>query len=84
MTASTPCSAMIVAHQHPVGDFALNEDGVFADLRAPPGRKIVEHDHLVAAIQQRVCRVAADIAGATGDQDRHAGILQPANLVKIA
>ncbi len=37
------------------------------------GREIVEHDHTLAGVEQRVDHVAADIAGAAGDQDRHEG-----------
>ena len=35
------------------------------------GRQIVEHHHALAGIDERVDHVAADIAGAAGDQDRH-------------
>ena len=37
------------------------------------GRKIVEHHHTLAGIEERVNHVAPDISGAAGDQDRHAG-----------
>ncbi len=37
------------------------------------GREIVEHDHALAAVDERVDHVTSDIAGAAGDQDCHAG-----------
>ena len=36
------------------------------------GREIVEHQHALAGIDERENHVASDIAGAAGDQDRHA------------
>ena len=36
------------------------------------GGQVVEHDHALAGVDQRVHHVAADIAGAAGDQDGHA------------
>ena len=35
------------------------------------GRKIVQHDDGFAGVHQRMNHVAADIAGAAGDQNRH-------------
>ena len=37
------------------------------------GCKIVEHHDALAGIEERVNHVASEIAGAAGDQDRHAG-----------
>jgi hypothetical protein len=36
------------------------------------GREIVEHHYAFAGIDKRVNHVTSDIAGAAGDQDRHA------------
>ena len=35
------------------------------------GRQIVEHHHALAGIDEGVDHMASDIAGTTGDQDRH-------------
>ena len=42
------------------------------DGRGESGRKIVEHDDALAGVAELKYHVAADIAGAAGDQDRHA------------
>ncbi len=36
-----------------------------------PGRKIVEHQHALAGVEERVHHVASDVTGSAGDQDRH-------------
>jgi hypothetical protein len=36
-----------------------------------PGGQIIEHHDLVAGLKEGVNHVAADVAGAAGNQDRH-------------
>ena len=38
------------------------------------GRQVVEHDHAFTAFNKRVNHVAADVPGATGDENGHEGI----------
>ena len=63
-----------LAHQRLVGDLALHQRGLLAHERAVAGRKIVEDHDRLAAVEQRVGHVAADIAGAAGDQNAHDGL----------
>jgi nucleoside-diphosphate-sugar epimerase len=58
-----------LAHGGDVGDVALHELAV-ADGVAVARNQVVVHDDLVAAAVQRLAGVAADVAGAAGDQDR--------------
>ena len=38
------------------------------EVRAESGREVVEHAHLVAALEQRANEVGADEAGSAGDE----------------
>ena len=44
------------------------------EVRARAGREVVEHAHLVAALEQRAHEVRADEAGAAGDERRRHGV----------
>jgi len=50
-----------------------NKRGALRYRPIETGCKIVEHHDALAGIKERVNHVASDIAGAAGDQDRHAG-----------
>ena len=52
-----------------VGDVALHELAVLYGLPMA-GQQIVEDNDAVAGTVQRFCRMAADVAGAAGDQNR--------------
>ena len=56
------------AHGGDVGDVAFDQ---LAELHrvAMPGDQVVEDDDAVAGPVQRLGRVAADVAGAAGDED---------------
>ncbi len=51
----------------------LHEDRAFRNVLSMPRAQVIEDDHVVAGLQQRVGDVAADEAGAAGDQDLHEG-----------
>ena len=53
-----------------VADVADDERQV-PDRRSMARCQRVEHDHIVAAGPQEVCRVRADVASPAGDQDAH-------------
>ena len=72
MMASTPCSLISAATQRLIADVADHELGARRHRPVEAGGEIVEHDHALAGVDQRVDHVAADVAGAAGDQDRHA------------
>ena len=77
MTASTPCSAISAATSAWSPMSPTTSGAPFGDRPVEAGREIVEHDDPLAGVEQRMDHVAADIAGAAGDQDRHAlGLLQ--------
>ena len=59
------------ARKFAVAGIALIERHAVGDRPAKAGRQIVEHDHVGAGVQQFVNHVAADIAGAAGDQNSH-------------
>jgi hypothetical protein len=48
-----------------------DEGNAHGDRPLKSGRKIVEHDDALAGREERVEHVAADVAGAAGDQNRH-------------
>ncbi len=73
MMASTRCSAISLRDQRLIAGLADDERHAFGHRPVEAGREVVEHDHALAGIDQRVHHVAADIAGAAGDQDRHDG-----------
>ena len=64
-----PCSAQHAVDQRAIAGVADHErraeDGV-----AKAGAEIVEHDDVFAAFAQLPRDVAADVAGAAGDEDR--------------
>ncbi len=57
--------------QRLVADVALDETRPVRHRPAEPGRQIVEHHDLLAGVEQLEHHVAADIAGAAGDQNAH-------------
>ena len=59
-------------HTRLVSGFPDHERRALRHRPIEAGGEIVEHHHALAGIDQRVNHVAADIAGAAGDQDRHA------------
>ena len=71
MMASTLCSAISAATRawSPVSPTTSGTS--FGTAQSKAGREIVEHHHALAGIDERMHHVAADIAGAAGDQDRH-------------
>jgi hypothetical protein len=50
---------------------ADDEGDARGDRPIEAGRKIVKNDDALAGREERVDHVAADVAGAAGDQDRH-------------
>ena len=72
MMASTRCSRDQRGHARLIAAVADDERHARRHRPVEAGRQIVEHHHALAGIDQRVNHVAADIAGAAGDQDRHA------------
>ncbi len=57
-----------------IADVADLELGARRHRPREPGGQIVEHHHGLAGVDERVDHVAADVAGAAGNQDRHAVI----------
>lgn len=55
--------------QRAIGHVAVVERHAFGHREAKTGRKVVDHRHRPAAVGEREHRVAADIAGAAGDED---------------
>ena len=66
------CSSTIAGQQGAVGDVALVE-GPVADEDPRPGQQRVEDDRRVAGVLERLGRGRADVAGAAGDENLHAG-----------
>ncbi len=58
-------------NQRLIADIALNELHLGGNRPPEPGRQIVEHDNLLAAIEQFEHHVAADVTRPTRDQHRH-------------
>ena len=78
MIASTPCSRDQRGDAAPGRRCRRRTSGTPSGIaQSEAGRQIVEHDHALAGVDQRVHHVAADIAGAAGDQDRHGKSLSP-------
>ena len=71
MIASTPCSRDQLRDQRLIAGLADDERHRLGQRQSKAGREVVEHDDPLAGIDQRMHHVAADIAGAAGDQDRH-------------
>src|SRR5262249_15991209 len=60
-------------HERLISDVADDERRALRYRPIETGREVVEHHDALAGIDERMNHVASDIAGATGDQDRHAG-----------
>ena len=70
IAAQGPLLASPVLAQDGARDWqSAGNDGIIA------GRKIVEHDNALAAVDQGMHHVAANIAGATGHQNGHGELL---------
>ncbi len=54
-----------------IAGVAVDENRSRGDRPVESGREIVEHDHALAGVDERMNHVASDVAGAAGDQDRH-------------
>jgi hypothetical protein len=61
------------SHARLISDVTDDERGALRDRPIETGREVVEHHDALAGIDERMNHVASDIAGAAGDQDRHAG-----------
>src|SRR5262245_36078745 len=59
-------------HARLVTDVADDERRALRYCPIETGREVVEHHDALAGIDERMNHVASDIAGAAGDQDRHA------------
>ena len=71
MIASTPCCVISERHRAHVPGIAHDQRDRLRDRPAKAGGEVVDHDHALARIDERVDHVAADIAGAAGDEDGH-------------
>jgi hypothetical protein len=60
-------------HERLIAGVADGEQGALRYRPIEPGCKVVEHHHPFPGLEEGVNHVASDIAGAAGDQDRHAG-----------
>jgi len=56
-----------------VTDVADDERRALRYCPIETARKVVEHHDALARVDERMNHVTSDIAGAAGDQDRHAG-----------
>src|SRR5215471_21307597 len=61
------------SHARLVTDVADDERRALRYCPIETACKVVEHHDALAGIDERMNHVASDIAGAAGDQDRHAG-----------
>ena len=70
---STPSYAGAVREhrRRGVGDVAVDQPGAVRHRVRVPGGQVVEHGHLVPGTQQVQGDDAADVAGATGDEQPH-------------
>jgi hypothetical protein len=50
----------------------LAEQHALRDCPIESGREVIEHHDALAGIDERMNHVTSDIAGAAGNQDRHA------------
>ena len=77
MTASISCVSIACADARGVADVAVDQRRRHRRLRgrgfAVPGREVVVDHDPVAGVPERLDGVAADVAGAAGDQDRAHG-----------
>ena len=60
------------AQKRRIADIALDELGRIGHRPAEAGRQIVEHDDILARVEQFEDHMAADEAGPTRDQNSHA------------
>jgi hypothetical protein len=60
------------SHARLISDVTDDERGALRDRPIETGREVVEHNDALAGIDERMNHVASDIAGAAGDQERHA------------
>ena len=60
-------------HARSISDVTDDERGALRYRPIETGREVVEHHDALAGIDERMDHVASDIAGAAGNQDRHAG-----------
>jgi hypothetical protein len=70
MIVSTPCADDAV-DQRLVAGLADDQRHTLGHGPLEAGREIIEHDDVLAGIDQLIDHVAADIPGAASDQDRH-------------
>jgi hypothetical protein len=61
------------SHERLIAGVADEEQGALRYRPIETGRKIVKYYDALAGVYERVNHVASDIAGATGNQDRHGG-----------
>ena len=71
MMASIWCASISDADQLLVADIADDAAAGVGTAPSEAGRQIVEHDHALAGIEQLEHHVAADVAGAAGDENGH-------------
>src|SRR4051812_19434116 len=71
-------------HRRRVVQRRLDEPRPGRDGVGVPGREVVEHRDLVAALEQRSRDYAADVAGPTGDENAHAPTLGRTTVVVSA
>ena len=64
-------------HQCLIADVADQELCFRRHRPVESGREIVDHNHTLAGVDQRIDRLATNVAGAAGDQDRHGKSLSP-------
>jgi hypothetical protein len=67
--AKSPLDEILVAH------VADHERNLRRQDPREPGREIVEHDHILASVEQRQDHVTADITRAARHQNRHSTCL---------
>jgi len=60
------------AHAQLVSDIADDEPRARRHRPVEAGGQIIEYHYLLSSVEEGVSHVAADVAGAAGDQDRHA------------
>ena len=60
------------AQKRRIADIALDELGRIGHRPAEAGRQIVEHDHILARVEQFEDHMAADEASPTRDKNSHA------------
>jgi hypothetical protein len=61
-----------LSHKGHIASVALDENGTFVNKTPETGGEVIENDHLLALVHQRVNHMASDISRATCDENRHA------------